>query len=87
MPQMRTILELQDTDAIATLCHARKEPVFITKDGESDLVIMSVETYDTMFREAEIDRDIAEAEAEYQRDGVLLDAREALIGLRGKYFG
>ena len=87
MPQMRNMMDLQDINAIAGLCHAQKEPVFLTKDGNSDLVIMSVETYDAMFEEAEIDRDIANAETEYRRDGVLLDAREAMDGLRSKYLG
>ncbi len=50
-------------------------------------MIMSVETYDAMLNEVEIDRDIAAAEAEYQRDGVLLDAEESLSALRRKYFG
>ena len=35
----------------------------------------------------ELDRDIEEAEAEYQRDGVLLDAEESLSALRRKHFG
>ena len=87
MPQVCPITDLGDANAISALCHARKEPVFLTKDGDSDLVIMSVETYDAILNEVEIDRDIAAAEAEYQRDGVLLDAEESLSALRRKYFG
>ena len=87
MPQVCPITDLGDANAIAALCHARKEPIFLTKDGDSDLVIMSVETYDAMLNEVEIDRDIAAAEEEYQRDGVLLDAEESLSALRRKYFG
>lgn len=87
MPQVCPITDLSDTNAISALCHARKEPVFLTKDGDNDLVIMSVETYDAMLNEMEIDRDIASAEAEYQRNGVLLDAEESLSALRRKYFG
>ena len=83
----RTMMDMQDANAISALCHARKEPVFLTKDGDSDLVIMSVETYDAMLNEVEIDCDIAAAEEEYQRDGVLLDAEESLSALRRKYFG
>ena len=80
-------MDLQDINAIAGLCHTQKEPIFITKDGTSDLVIMSVETYASLLEEKEIDRDIEKAEAEYQQDGVLLDAREALSELRSAYFG
>ena len=87
MPQVCPITDLGDANAISALCHARNEPIFLTKDGDSDLVIMSVETYDAMLNEVEIDRDIAAAEEEYQRDGVLLDAEESLSALRRKYFG
>lgn len=30
---------------ISTLCKATKEPVFLTKNGEGDLVVMDIATY------------------------------------------
>jgi PHD/YefM family antitoxin component YafN of YafNO toxin-antitoxin module len=30
---------------ISTLCKATKEPVFLTKNGEGDLVVMDIETF------------------------------------------
>ena len=87
VPQMRTMTDLQDIDAISLLCHERKEPIFITKNGDNDLVIMSAETYDAMLKEVELDHDIAEAEAEYRRERLLLDAKDSMTGLRRKYFG
>ena len=48
MPTTRTISELKDTTGISKLCHELKEPVFITKNGYSDLVIMSMDTYKRM---------------------------------------
>ena len=45
MPQIRPITDLRNTNEISELCHARREPVFITKNGYGDLVIMSMETY------------------------------------------
>ena len=32
-------------NAIAELCKEKHEPVFLTKNGEGDLVLMSIETY------------------------------------------
>lgn len=87
MPQIRPITDLRNTNEISEICHARQEPVFITKNGYGDLVVMSIEAYEAMVENAAIDADIAEAEAEYQRTGELLDAKEALAGLRRKYFG
>ena len=48
MPQIRPITDLRNTTEISELCHAKNEPVFITKNGYGDLVIMSMETYETL---------------------------------------
>lgn len=85
MPQIRPITDLRNTTEISELCHARREPVFITKNGYGDLVVMSIETYEAMMETATVDTAIAEAE--FERDGQLLDAKEALTSLRRKHFG
>ena len=82
MPQIRPITDLRNTTEISDLCHARREPVFITKNGYGDLVVMSIETY-----EAAVDAAISQAEAEYTQTGQLYDAHEALSSLRRKHFG
>lgn len=87
MPQIRPITDLRNTTEISELCHARKEPLFITKNGYGDLVVMSIEAYEELIAVVETDAAIREAETEFEKDGVLLDAREALTGLRRKYFG
>ena len=87
MPQIRPITDLRNTNEISDLCHAKKEPIFITKNGYGDLVIMSIETFDSMLEDRELDTAIAEAEAEYTSDDQLIDAREALSSLKRKHFG
>lgn len=87
MPQIRPITDLRNTNEISDLCHASREPIFITKNGYGDLVVMSIETYETMVENAAEDTAIAQAEAQLQRDGQLHDAREALASLRRKHFG
>ena len=87
MPQIRPITDLRNTNEISELCHAKKEPIFITKNGYGDLVIMSIETFDSMLKNSELDTAIAEAETEYTSDHQLKDAREALSGLKRKHFG
>ena len=52
MPIIRPITDLRNTTEISELCNSRKEPIFITKNGYGDLVIMSMETYDSMFETA-----------------------------------
>ncbi len=87
MPQIRPITDLRNTTEISELCHAKREPLFITKNGYGDLVIMSIETYEDMLETMRADTAISEAEQEYASDGVLLDARETLSSLRRKHFG
>ena len=87
MPQIRPITDLRNTNEISDICHAKREPVFITKNGYGDLVVMSIETYEEMMECVATDAAISEAEAEFERDGKLHDAREALVSLRRKHFG
>lgn len=87
MPQIRPITDLRNTTEISELCHAKREPLFITKNGYGDLVVMSIEAYEEMVDIARIDTAISEAEKEYAADGVLLDAKEAVTSLRRKHFG
>jgi prevent-host-death family protein len=87
MPQIRPITDLRNTTEISELCHAKREPLFITKNGYGDLVVMSIETYEELTETARTDAAISEAEKEYAADGVLLDARETLSSLRRKHFG
>ncbi len=44
MPQIRPITTRNTTEISDICCHAKQEPVFITKNGYGDLVIMSIET-------------------------------------------
>ena len=87
MPQIRPITDLRNTNEISEICHAKKEPVFITKNGYGDLVIMSIETYESMIDTAETDAAISEAEDEYAQSRQLHDARSAFASLRRKHFG
>ena len=87
MPQIRPITDLRNTNEISDICHARREPIFITKNGYGDLVVMSIETYEAMVENTVMDTAISEAETEFERDGQLHVAREALASLRRKHFG
>jgi len=87
MPQIRPITDLRNTNEISELCNSKKEPIFITKNGYGDLVVMSIATYESMLETVATDLAIAEAETEYATSGKLRDAKEALQSLRRKHFG
>jgi hypothetical protein len=40
MPEIRPITDLRNTNEISELCHKREEPIFITKNGYGDLVVI-----------------------------------------------
>ena len=87
MPQIRPITDLRNTAEISDICHAKREPFFITKNGYGDLVIMSMEAYEDLIDTASIDAAIGRAESEYARTHESQDARTALASLRRKHFG
>ena len=47
MPQIIPIKDLKDTSSVSDLCHRTNEPIFITKNGYGDMVLMSIELYET----------------------------------------
>ena len=51
-----------DYNAFSTMCHEMDEPILITRNGESDLVVMSHETYNAMIERMRITIDLMEAD-------------------------
>ena len=45
MPQIIPIKDLKNTSEVSELCHKSDEPIFVTKNGYGDMVIMSMEAY------------------------------------------
>lgn len=56
MPIIMPIKELRNITKISDLAHKVQEPIFITKNGYSDLVVMSSELYDRFAGINEIDQ-------------------------------
>jgi prevent-host-death family protein len=84
MPQIRPITDLRNTTEISELCHNKTEPIFITKNGYGDLVVMSIETYERQMALAEIYKKLALAEKQIE-DDQLLDGDDVFEKLRSKY--
>ena len=77
--------DLRNTTEISEICRLSKEPIFITKNGYGDMVIMSMETYERSFAKLEIYQKLAEAEAQITNGEVLLDGEEVFKRLRAKH--
>ena len=85
MPQIRPITDLRNTNEISAICHKLQEPIFITKNGYGDLVLMSIDTYERQMALVEIYKKLAEAEAQVVQEIPLLDGEEVFKKLRSKY--
>ncbi len=84
MPQIIPIKDLKNTSEISDMCHKSNEPIYITKNGYGDMVIMSMEIYENAMHQLAIYRDIALSEQQIE-NGQVKDARAALAGMRKKY--
>lgn len=69
------------------MAHKTQEPIFITKNGYSDLVVMSSELYDKFTKNSRIDQAIYESEKEMKEGGASIDLDEAFEKLNSKYYG
>ena len=84
IPTIRPISELKNTTSISNLCHEVKAPVFITKNGYSDLVIMSIDTYERNMVLADIYSKLDEAEEQIDLGLPTKSHKEIISSLRGR---
>jgi prevent-host-death family protein len=55
MPHIKSSTDLRNNyNEISRFCHESREPVFITKNGQGDLAVMSIETYEILNGKLEI---------------------------------
>lgn len=84
MPQIMPIKELKDTSTISELCHNADEPIYITKNGYGDMVLMSIELYEATQKKWSMYSDIEISEKQI-KEGKTKDARKSLSDVRAKY--
>ena len=84
MPQIIPIKDLKNTSEISDMCHKAEEPIYITKNGYGDMVIMSVAIYESTMKQLTMYRDIEISEKQIEV-GQVKDARTALKEMRGCY--
>lgn len=86
MPRIIPIRDLKKTAAISQMCSESDEPVYITKNGYGDMVLMSMKAYEEKFRMLELYEALARAEEDVST-GKTKDAATALRALREQYHG
>lgn len=85
MPIIMPNKELRNTTEISNIAHKEQEPIFITKNGYSDLVVMSSELYDKISRVNRIDQAIFESEQEVLNGAKAVDASFVFEELEKKH--
>lgn len=65
MPIIKSISSLRNkTREIASLCHKEDQPVYLTTNGEGDLVVMSISHYERLQAQADLFERLAAAQAQ-----------------------
>lgn len=84
MPQIIPIRDLKNTSDISKKCHSTNAPIFITKNGYGDMVIMSLKTYEENILLSTVYGKLGEAEKQFA-EGKVLDGDVSLKSIREKH--
>ena len=86
MPHIRPVSDLRNKFAdISRTVHESSEPVFLTKNGYGDMVVMSMEAFERHQFDSEIYFKLKEAELEAKSSGKRLSHKEVFSNLRSKF--
>ena len=83
-PHIRPITDLKKTSEISSFCREVKQPVFITKNGYGDMVIMSMETYEREMAALALFRKLAVAEDEIRAGAEGTSHEDVMLRMRSK---
>ncbi|HHW30705.1 MAG TPA: type II toxin-antitoxin system Phd/YefM family antitoxin [Clostridiaceae bacterium] len=85
MPHIRPVSDLRNNFAdISRIIHETQEPVFLTKNGYGDMVVMSMEAYERKLFESEIYFKLKEAELEAKSTDKRYSHKEVFNELRAR---
>ncbi|MEQ7052904.1 type II toxin-antitoxin system Phd/YefM family antitoxin [Paenibacillaceae sp. P-4] len=85
MPHIRPVSDLRNHFAeISKIVHESSEPVFLTKNGYGDMVVMSIEQYEHLQQDNMVFQKLKEAELEAANSNVRYSHAEVMNELRKK---
>jgi prevent-host-death family protein len=73
-----------DYNNFSKLCHETHSPIIITKNGEADLVVMSVEAYQKMTARQELSRILGKIDKDIAAGAPMRDFEEAFADIEVK---
>ena len=84
MAQIIPIKDLKNTSEISDLCHKSEEPIYITKNGYGDMVIMSMNVYENIMKQLNMYKEL-EISENHIKEGQIKDAQDVMASIRKKY--
>lgn len=84
MPRIIPIRDLRDTGRLSEMCNESREPIFITKNGYGDMVIMSMAVYEERMAQLDIRDKILAGKAQADA-GNLVDGPSAMEEIRKRH--
>jgi len=80
---IRPVSDLRNNFAeISKTVHETAQPVFLTKNGYGDMVVLSMEAFENLQFESEIYFKLQEAEREAEQTGKRYSSKEALKAMK-----
>jgi len=85
MKRIRPVSDLRNNFAeISRIVHETDEPVFLTKNGYGDMVVMSIEAFEARQFESKIFQKLKEAQIEARSTDIRYSHEEIISGLKSK---
>ena len=83
MDKIRPVSDLRNNFAeISNQVHETNEPVFLTKNGFGDMVVLSMEAYENLQFESEVYFKLKEAEKAYTLKGKTFSPKEVMKSIK-----
>ena len=83
MPVIRPISDLRNKfTEISAEVKETSQPIFLTKNGVGEMVVMSVESYENLAFESEVYTKLREAEREAEATGARYSSADVLAAMR-----
>ena len=83
MPIIKSISDLRNkSNTISDLVHNSNEPVFITRNGEGDMVVMSMAHYGQLQLQVKLMEKLAAAQADYAKGDRGRSLNDVMVDLR-----
>lgn len=83
MQMIRPISDLRNNFAdISKTVHDTQQPVFLTRNGYGDIVVMSIEAFENLQFDSEVYIKLQEAERVAEASDVRYSSKEILSGIR-----